>query len=126
MKITYTKALDAYTVMKNLRDQKMKIKLGLLIAKNIEIIGGEETFFQHQYQDILKKFLIADESGNFIPSGTGYKIQEGKAQELNDAIEALSSMELDLPIIPIPEALLEELEIELQSIAALMPIIEGE
>lgn len=127
MTITFTQLQEISATLTELQDMKMPFKLGLIIAKNINLIKKETEFYVEQEKEFATKYLETDESGQFIQEKPNtFKIKTGLESECGDARRELDNFESEVSFKMIPMNLLESVEFTPKQLASLEKLIEEE
>lgn len=127
MKINFTQMQNLVSALTGISEMKVPFKLGLIIAKDTDLLKKETEFYIQQEREFAQKFLEVDEEGNFVRSGdNGFKIKTGMEQECQEARAELDKFETEVELRMIPQNLLENLELTPNQIMGLELIIEEE
>lgn len=111
MVLKFMEVIDLLTVCEEIKEMKMPVKLGLIIAKNISALKAEREFYIEQERDFAMKYLEVDEMGNFTQLQDGvFKIKEGLEIECRDARIALDNFETEVNLRKIPYNLIENMD----------------
>lgn len=106
----------------------MPFKLSLIIAKNLITLKTEYEFYIEREREFALKYLeIDEETGNFKQIEDGVlKIKDGFEEECHLARIELNNFEVDVNLLLIPIALLENLDFTPEQLVKLKKLIEEE
>ena len=108
-------------------DTNLPLKGAYKINKIRKAVEKESEFYSEEFQKIINKYAKKDDDGNIIFSENGEQImiQDGKAEECNQAVMELQKLEAEIDNCNLKiEDLGEELECTPYELEALMPFIE--
>lgn len=98
------------------RDLKFNVRVGYLFAKNRALIQQDVQLIDDIRQKILREFGTVQDNGDIVVPKENFKIVQDK---LND----LMNVEIELPLVQIPVDEFEAIELPLEDINGLKPII---
>ena len=125
MKIKRFELNNIREVILQIGDKKGPIKTQYKLVKLKKIADEEQQIYQDLVDKNCLQFLEKDENGELIPHPNGgYKIQEDKIRDCNKIIEEILDTEIEINDITFTLDELEGLELSLNQIDALMPVIE--
>ena len=126
MKATLNKALEYAVFFNAIKDQKIPLKTAYKLASIYQSLQKEVTFYQDKMKQIIDKYAILDEDGNPVltEGEDGFKVREGKENACLQEITELQDLEIELPDETITLEELDEVELTIQEIAAIMPYIK--
>lgn len=128
MTLTFTEIIDMLSVCKDLKETKMPFKLGLILAKNIKALEAENDFYMEREREFALKYLeIDEETGGFKQVEDGvFQIKAGLEEECRQARIELNNFETEVTLLPIPVALLENLDFTPEQLMGIEKLIEEE
>ena len=128
MTLTFTEIIDMLSVCKDLKETKMPFKLGLILAKNIKALEAENDFYMEREREFALKYLeIDEETGGFKQVEDGvFQIKTGLEEECRQARIELNNFETEVTLLPIPVALLENLDFTPEQLMGIEKLIEEE
>ena len=128
MKLNFAKLSEAYSVMKEISEQKLPFRLSLLVSRNMAALQKEYDFYIDQERKFAVEYLVINqETGELEQTQPGmFRIQEGKQEECIKAREALDNFEADFDIRMIPVSMLENLEFTPAQLMAIEFMIDEE
>lgn len=128
MKLNFAKLSEAYSVVKEISEQKLPFRLSLLMSRNLAALQKEYDFYIEQERKFAIEYLIINqETGEVEQSQPGlFRIQEGKQEECFKARQELDHFEAEFDIRKIPISMLENLEFTPAQLLAIDFMIEEE
>ena len=128
MTLNYTQISSILAALKELQEMKMSFKLGLIIAKNIEMLEKEEAFYISQEQNFALKYLVRDEeTGEFVQKQPGmFEIIPELLEECQEARKALDEFTAEVELKMIPVSLIENFDFTPAQVKGLSLIIDEE
>lgn len=128
MTLNYTQISSILAALKELQEMKMSFKLGLIIAKNIEMLEKEEAFYISQEQNFALKYLARDEeTGEFVQKQPGmFEIIPELLEECQEARKALDEFTAEVELKMIPVSLIENFDFTPAQVKGLSLIIDEE
>lgn len=126
MKLNFAKLSEAYSVVKEISEQKLPFRLSLLMSRNLAALQKEYDFYVEQERKFALEYLIINqETGELEQMKPGvFRVQEGKHEECLKARQALDSFEAEFDIRKIPMSMLENLEFTPAQLLAIEFMIE--
>lgn len=98
------------------RDLKFNVRVGYLFAKNRALIQQDVQLIGDIRQKILREFGTVQDNGDIV-------VPKEKFKAVQDKLDDLMNVEIELPLIQIPVDEFEEIELPLEDIDGLRPII---
>lgn len=98
------------------RDLKFSVRVGYLFAKNRALIQQDVQLIGDIRQKILREFGTVQDNGDIVVPKEDFKI-------VQDKLDDLMNVEIELPLVQIPVDEFEEIELPLEDIDGLKPII---
>ena len=98
------------------RDLKFSVRVGYLFAKNRALIQQDVQLISDIRQKILREFGTVQDNGDIVVPKESFKV-------VQDKLDDLMNVEIELPLIQIPIDAFEEIELPLEDIDGLKPII---
>lgn len=98
------------------RDLKFNVRVGYLFAKNRALIQQDVQLIGDIRQKILREFGTVQDNGDIVVPKEDFKI-------VQDKLDDLMNVEIDLPLVQIPVDEFEEIQLPLEDIDGLRPII---
>ena len=128
MTLKFTEIISMLEACKTLKETKMPFKLGMILAKNIKALEIEHDFYVEREREFATKYLeIDEETGEFIQIENGvFKIKEDLIEECRLARIELNNFEVDVNLMKIPAALLENMDFTLDELLGIEMLIEEE
>ena len=128
MTLKFTEIINMLETCKTLKETKMPFKLGIILAKNIKALEIEYDFYVEREREFAMKYLeIDEETGEFAQIENGvFKIKEDLIEECRLARIELNNFEVDVNLIKIPAALLENMDFTLDELLGIEMLIEEE
>lgn len=128
MTLKFTEIINMLEACKTLKETKMPFKLGMILAKNIKALETEHDFYVEREREFATKYLeIDEETGEFIQIEDGvFKIKEDLIEECRLARIELNNFEIDVNLMKIPAALLENMDFTLEELLGIEMLIEEE
>ncbi len=128
MKLNFAKLSEAYSVVKEISEQKLPFRLSLLMSRNLAALQKEYDFYIDQERKFAVEYLIINqETGEIEQSQPGmFRIQEGKQEECFKARQELDNFEAEFDIRKIPISMLEDLEFTPAQLLAIEFMIDDE
>jgi len=128
MKLNFAKLSEAYSVVKEISEQKLPFRLSLLISRNLAALQQEYDFYIDQERKFATEYLVIDqETGEFEQSQPGvFRIQEGKQEDCFKARQELDNFEAEFDIRKIPVSMLENFEFTPAQLLAIEFMIDDE
>ena len=110
-----------------LSQEKTTMPTAFYIAKNTKLIKEEITSIDEAKQKLISEFGEKKEDGSLNIQENGMvKIEDSKLPMFSEEMEKLLKAEIDLPIKKIPLSSLTQINIPINSIEVLLPIIEDD
>ena len=128
MTLKFAEIINMLEACKTLKETKMPFKLGMILAKNIKALEIEHDFYIEREREFATKYLeIDEETGEFIQIENGvFKIKEDLIEECRLARVELNNFEVDVNLMKIPAALLENMDFTLDELLGIEMLIEEE
>lgn len=128
MTLKFTEIINMLEACKTLKETKMPFKLGMILAKNIKALEAEHDFYVEREREFAMKYLeIDEETGEFAQIEDGvFKIKEDLIEECRLARIELNNFEVDVNLMKIPAALLENMDFTLDELLGIEMLIEEE
>ena len=98
------------------RDLKFNVRVGYLFAKNRALIQQDVQLIGDIRQKILREFGTVQDNGDIVVPKESFKV-------VQDKLDDLMNVEIELPLVQIPVDEFEEIELPLEYIDGLKPII---
>lgn len=98
------------------RDLKFSVRVGYLFAKNRALIQQDVQLIGDIRQKILREFGTVQDNGDIVVPKEDFKI-------VQDKLDDLMNVEIELPLVQIPVDEFEEIQLPLEDIDGLRPII---
>lgn len=98
------------------RDLKFSVRVGYLFAKNRALIQQDVQLIGDIRQKILREFGTIQDNGDIVVPKENFKV-------VQDKLDDLMNVEIELPLIQIPVDEFEQIELPLEDIDGLRPII---
>ena len=98
------------------RDLKFNVRVGYLFAKNRALIQQDVQLIGDIRQKILREFGTVQDNGDIVVPKENFKI-------VQDKLDDLMNVEIELPLVEIPVDEFEEIELPLEDIDGIRPII---
>ena len=98
------------------RDLKFNVRVGYLFAKNRALIQQDVQLIGDIRQKILREFGTVQDNGDIVVPKESFKV-------VQDKLDDLMNVEIELPLVQIPVDEFEEIELPLEDIDGLKPII---
>lgn len=125
MKIKRFELNNIASVINSIGEKKGPIKTQYKFVKLKKIAEEEQKIQQDLIDENCMQFLEKDENGELVPHEQGgYKIQEDKIEDCNRVIGEIMETEIEINDITFTLDELEGLELSLNQIDVLMPVIE--
>lgn len=118
--------LKVRTVLISIKQAKMPLKISYQFAKFLHDTDSSNEFYNEKYQEVINKYSQKDDLGNSMLSkdGQSIKIQQEFFDECVAAIKELEEIEIEVPKIKINLSELENIELTVDQVYALMLILE--
>ena len=127
MLIKAKEIFDMYEAINALSQEKTAMPTAFYIAKNIKVIKEEMTTLDETKRQLIANFGEKDPEGNLIVQESGLvKIEDNNLPLFSEEMKKLMEMEIDLPIKKIPLSSLTQINISINLIETLLPIIEDD
>ena len=127
MLIKAKEIFDMYEAINALSQEKTAMPTAFYIAKNIKAIKEEMTTLDETKRQLIANFGEKDPKGNLIVQESGLvKIEDNNLPLFSEEMKKLMEMEIDLPIKKIPLSSLTQINISINLIETLLPIIEDD
>lgn len=128
MELKFQQLYNLNETLKELQENKMPFKLGLIIAKNLGLLESELNFYLEQERQFALKYLVVnEETGELESSAPGvFKIKDGMQEECGIARKELDEFVAKIDLRTIPVSLIENLDFTPKQLMALEVIIEEE
>ena len=110
--------LNLYEALTQLTEQKFNVKVSYLFAKNKQVLKSDAQLIYETRQKILLEYGTVEENGDII-------IPREKIDEVNQKINELMEVETHIGIDKIPLSWLDNYELSIDCIEALMPMLLG-
>lgn len=124
MRITIKEMLEIQRIAPKLAEANLNIKTAYKVAKLLKNIDSEYTVYVKCVNNILIKYGELDSEGKLIPSGQGYKIQEGKFDVCEEEINSLLNFEIEIPDVQFNCEEFSNLNLTINELFPLLPFIE--
>ena len=111
--------LNLYEALTQLTEQKFNVKVSYLFAKNKQVLKSDAQLIYETRQKILLEYGTVEENGDII-------IPREKIDEVNQKINELMEVETHIGIDKIPLSWLDNYELSIDCIEALMPMLYEE
>lgn len=98
------------------RDLKFNVRVGYLFAKNRALIQQDVQLIGDIRQKILREYGTVQDNGDIVVPKESFKM-------VQDKLDDLMNVEVELPLVEIPVDEFEEIELPLEDIDGLKPII---
>lgn len=128
MEMKFQQLYTLNETLKELQETKVPFKLGLIIAKNLNLLEEEINFYIEQERKFAMEYLVVnEETGELESTAPGvFKIKEGMEEECQKARMELDNFVSNIDLRTIPSSLIENMEFTPKQISALEIIIEEE
>lgn len=127
MELNFNQMSALMDIFNELKDKELPFKLGLIIAKDSNMLDQEIAFYVEQEKAFAQKFLQVGEDGDFIQEKPGiFKIIEGKEKECQIARQELNNFTSTVELRKIPVSLIENMNFTPKQLSALEVIINEE
>lgn len=105
-------------------NEKLSVGLSYKIYKLCNSIEQEERFFNKKRQDVIDEFGQKDADGQLVISDDGFvKIQDGKEQDAQKALDELTAIDVDVPNVTFTIDELSEIKLSVMDMAVLEGLI---
>ena len=108
--------LNLYEALTQLTEQKFNVKVSYLFAKNKQVLKSDAQLIYETRQKILLEYGTVEENGDII-------IPREKIDEVNQKINELMEVETSVGIDKMPLDWLDNYELSIDCIEALMPML---
>ena len=98
------------------RDLKFNVRVGYLFAKNRALIQQDVQLISETRQKILREFGTVQDNGDIV-------VQKESLKMVQDKLDDLMNVEVEIPLVQIPVDEFEEIQLPLEDIDGLRPII---
>lgn len=114
--VTYLNKLSFNFFQNDMKDKYLPVRLNFAIQKNLAVLG------QHNIGIDESKKIIGEHYGTL--EGDRYVIDPNKIDEANKEIQDLYNISVDLPILKVSLSTIEDLNLTVGQMDALMFMIE--
>lgn len=116
---------EAYQELSQL---ELPLRTAYKLSKLAAFADTQVQFYRKQMSELLNKYCLHDDNGNFIPSdnGNGYKIDPEKADECNKAITDLENLDVDDAGVKLTLDELDGITVKTTMIQKLLPFLSEE
>ena len=124
MKLKAKEVYDMYDAINALSQEKTTMPTAYYIAKNAKIIKEEATSIDEARQKLIMEFGEKKDDGSLNTQENGMvKIEDSKLTAFTEQLNSLLNAEIDIDIKKIPLSSLQQINIPINSVEVLLPII---
>ena len=125
MNLRMSQLTALYQVYLKIKDLSFPIKTSYSLAKLGQALEKEIPFYDSEISKIINTYGERDENGNLVQIENGnIKIQSEKIDECAKKINELGELQVEIECGKIPLESLGDIELSVQELNALLPIIE--
>lgn len=125
MNLRMSQLTALYQVYLKIKDLSFPIKTSYSLAKLGQALEKEIPFYDSELSKIINTYGERDEKGNLIQVENGnIKIQSEKIDECAQKMNELGELQVEIECEKIPLESLGNIELSVQELNALLPIIE--
>ena len=127
MKMLLFQAINIKNVLGKMTDEKMPVKLAYKIMKFISAVETEEKFFNEKTAEIIQKYALRGEDGNFIfIDDSNVKIDPEKYDECEKESRELQELEIEVNEIKLSLEDFRNIKLTPKELYVLAPILADE
>lgn len=124
MKLKAQEIYGMYEAISTLSKEAIPMPTAFYIAKNTKIIKDEATSIDEARQNLIMQCAARKEDGSIDTQENGMiKIEDSKIAFFNEEVKKLFETDIELPIKEIPLSALNQINVPIQTIESLLPII---
>lgn len=124
MKLKAKEVYDMYDAINALSQEKTTMPTAYYIAKNTKIIKEEAASIDEARQKLIMEFGEKKDDGSLNTQENGMvKIEDSKLTAFTEQLNSLLNAEIDIDIKKIPLSSLQQINIPINSVEVLLPII---
>lgn len=125
MNLRMSQLTALYQVYLKIKDLSFPIKTSYSLAKLGQALEKEIPFYDSEISKIINTYGERDENGNLVQIENGnIKIQSEKIDECAKKMNELGELQVEIECEKIPLESLGDIELSVQELNALLPIIE--
>lgn len=125
MNLRMSQLTALYQVYLKIKDLSFPIKTSYSLAKLGQALEKEIPFYDSEISKIINTYGERDENGNLVQIENGnIKIQSEKIDECAQKMNELGELQVGIECEKIPLERLGDIELSVQELNALLPIIE--
>lgn len=124
MRLKAKEVYDMYDAINALSQEKTTMPTAYYIAKNTKIIKEEAASIDEARQKLIMEFGEKKDDGSLNTQENGMvKIEDSKLTAFTEQLNSLLNAEIDIGIKKIPLSSLQQINIPINSVEVLLPII---
>ena len=124
MKLKAQEIYNMYDAINALSQETTSMPTAFYIARNSRIIKEEASAIDEARQNLIMQCASRKEDGSIDTQENGMiKIEDSKIAFFNEEVKKLFDTDIELPIKEIPLSALNQINVPIQTIESLLPII---
>lgn len=125
MQLIMEQIVQIYNLCNNIKTQVLPLKVAYKFAQLANSCDLQFHFFEQKMKEIINDYGEKDGEGNPIlnEDGTSIKVKNGQTEICKNKIAELSALEIEIPDITFTLEELDNLQLTIDNVKILMPLI---